>query len=126
MMEKPIKILLFADTHLGFDLPLQPRIERRRRGDDFFANYQLILDFARRKQVDLIVHGGDLFFRSKVPPAIVERAYASLFEIASAGIPIMIVVITPMCSSLPPTWMIMAGMRTAGACTDRGCQDVVH
>jgi DNA repair exonuclease SbcCD nuclease subunit len=91
MMEKPVKILLLADTHLGFDLPLQPRIERRRRGEDFFANYQLILDFARRKQVDLIVHGGDLFFRSKVSPAIIDKAYQPLFDLANAGIPIYIV-----------------------------------
>ena len=91
MDPKPINILFFADTHLGFDLPLHPRVERRRRGDDFFNNYQRILKFARRKKVDLIVHGGDFFFRSKVSPAILDRAYESLFEVANAGIPIYIV-----------------------------------
>ena len=90
-MSDSIKILFLADTHLGYDLPLQPRIERRRRGDDFFTNYQLILDYGRRKKVDLIIHGGDLFYRSKVSPAIVDRAYEPLFEIAGAGIPIYIV-----------------------------------
>jgi len=90
-MFESIKILFFADSHLGYDLPLQPRIERRRRGNDFFSNYQLILDFARRKKVDLIVHGGDLFFRSKVSPAIIDKAYEPLFEVANSGIPIYIV-----------------------------------
>jgi hypothetical protein len=33
-----IRTLLIADTHLGFDLPFRPRIKRRRRGPDFFAN----------------------------------------------------------------------------------------
>jgi hypothetical protein len=31
-----IRILLMADTHLGFDLPFRPRIKRRRRGDAGF------------------------------------------------------------------------------------------
>ena len=31
-----IRVLLLADTHLGFDLPSKPRVERRRRGPDFF------------------------------------------------------------------------------------------
>ncbi len=90
-MTEHIKILILADTHLGFDLPIQPRIERRRRGEDFFSNYQFILDFARRQKVNLIVHGGDLFSRSQVHPAIVDRAYEPLFEVAKRGIPIFIV-----------------------------------
>ncbi len=28
----PVRILLLADTHLGFDLPFKPRVQRRRRG----------------------------------------------------------------------------------------------
>ena len=34
-----IRILFLADTHLGFDLAFRPRIERRRRGPEFFANF---------------------------------------------------------------------------------------
>ncbi len=34
-----IKILFLADTHLGFDFTLRPRKDRRRRGADFFANF---------------------------------------------------------------------------------------
>lgn len=90
-MTNPIKILFLADSHLGYDLPQRPRIQRRRRGEDFFSNYQRILKFARHQKVDLIVHGGDLFFRSKVSPGVVDRAYESLLETASAGIPIFIV-----------------------------------
>jgi DNA repair exonuclease SbcCD nuclease subunit len=90
-MKEEIKILLFGDSHLGYDLPLRPRIQRRRRGEDFFSNYQLILDFARRQKVDLVVHGGDVFFRSKVPSLIVDRAYESLYKIAIRGIPVYIV-----------------------------------
>jgi DNA repair exonuclease SbcCD nuclease subunit len=38
-----IRILLIADTHLGFDLPFRPCIKRRRRGPDFFANFERAL-----------------------------------------------------------------------------------
>ena len=46
MSHRPIIILFFSDSHLGFDLPLHPRIQVRRRGHDFFRNYQHILDTA--------------------------------------------------------------------------------
>jgi hypothetical protein len=36
----PARLLLLADTHLGFDDPSRPRMARRRRGPDFFANYE--------------------------------------------------------------------------------------
>jgi len=87
----PIKILFFADTHLGFDLPLQPRIQRRRRGDDFFANYHHILTVAQAEKVDLVIHGGDLFFRSKLSPWIVDKTFNPLVDVANAGIPIYLV-----------------------------------
>ena len=90
-MDEPIEILFFADTHLGFDSPLNPRVERRRRGDDFFSNYQFILDIAQKRKVDLILHGGDFFFRNKVPSAIIERAYQPLLDLANRGFPILIV-----------------------------------
>lgn len=90
-MKNTIRILLLADTHLGYDQPLHPRVERRRRGADFFANYQRVLETARREEFDLVVHGGDLFFRSKVPAAVVERAYQPLLKVANAGIPVLIV-----------------------------------
>jgi DNA repair exonuclease SbcCD nuclease subunit len=87
----PIQILLFSDTHLGFDLPIRPRVERRRRGEDFFANYRMLLNLARDKEVDLIVHGGDVFFRSRVPPSIVDMALEPMLAVADAGIPIYLV-----------------------------------
>ena len=86
-----IRIVFFSDTHLGFDYPLRPRSERPRRGPDFFANFERVLDHARRTRADLVVHGGDFFFRSKVPLPIIDRAYQALFEFAGSGIPIVIV-----------------------------------
>jgi 3',5'-cyclic AMP phosphodiesterase CpdA len=61
------RILLIADTHLGIDLPLRPRVQRRRRGHDFFANLDRALQPALDGEVDAVVHGGDLYYRSRVP-----------------------------------------------------------
>lgn len=90
-MPIPVRILLVADTHLGFDLPARPRIERRRRGPDFFARFEEALEPARRGEVDLVVHGGDLLFRSKVRPSLVLQAFEPLFRVADAGVPVFVV-----------------------------------
>lgn len=86
-----LRVLLVADTHLGFDLPFRPRIERRRRGHDFFANFERALQPALRGDVDLVIHGGDLLYRSRVPAALVDMAMAPLVKVADAGIPVYIV-----------------------------------
>lgn len=86
-----IKVLLLADTHLGFDLPQRPRSERRRRGPDFFAMTRLALAPARRGEVDLVVHGGDLLYRSRVPASLVQAALEPLLEAADRGVPVVLV-----------------------------------
>lgn len=87
----PIRLLFLSDTHLGYDAPLRPRVQRRRRGDDFYANYLRALQPAFDREVDVVLHGGDLFFRSRVHPAIIEAAFEPLLRIADLGIPIYIV-----------------------------------
>ncbi|MCB0689695.1 MAG: metallophosphoesterase family protein [Saprospiraceae bacterium] len=86
-----IKVLFFSDSHLGFDFPVSGKSRKIRRGFDFFDNFYHILNQAREKKVDLVIHGGDLFFRSKVPPAIVNKTYDTLFALADDGIPLVIV-----------------------------------
>ncbi|MGH7711905.1 MAG: metallophosphoesterase family protein [Gemmatimonadaceae bacterium] len=90
-MSDVIRILLLADTHLGFDLPVRPRIERRRRGHDFLANYATALQPALDGAVDLVVHGGDVFNRSHVVPSLAYQAFAPLIRVADAGVPVYVV-----------------------------------
>jgi DNA repair exonuclease SbcCD nuclease subunit len=85
------RVLLVADTHLGFDLPFRPRINRRRRGHDFFANFERALQPALRGEVDVVVHGGDLFYRSKVPTALVDMALEPLVRVAEQGVPLYVI-----------------------------------
>lgn len=86
-----IRVLFLADTHLGFDMPLKPRVERRRRGPDFFANFERALGPALRGEVDCVVHGGDILFRSRVRPGLVDMAFEPLRRVARAGVPVVLV-----------------------------------
>ena len=85
------RILLVADTHLGFDLPSRPRVVRRRRGHDFFANFERALAPALKGEVDMVVHGGDLLFRSRVQAGLVHLAMEPLMRVAALGVPVFIV-----------------------------------
>jgi DNA repair protein SbcD/Mre11 len=100
-MTDRIRILLLADTHLGFDLPARPRVRRRRRGDDFLANYEKALEPANAGEVDLVVHGGDVFHRSRVPASLGYQAMAPLVRVADRGVPVFIVPGNHERSSLP-------------------------
>lgn len=86
-----VRILFVSDTHLGFDDPDKPRVQRRRRGPDFFANFERALAPALRREVDLVVHGGDLLYRSRVSPSLVERAFRPLKAVAETGVPVYVV-----------------------------------
>ena len=86
-----IRILFLADTHLGFDLPTRARVQRRRRGHDFLANYATALKPALERQVDLVVHGGDVFNRSRVPTSVAWQAFEPLARVAEGGVPVFVV-----------------------------------
>jgi exonuclease SbcD len=90
-MATELRILLLADSHLGFDLPLTPRVARRRRGHDFLANYAAALEPAFRGEADLVVHAGDVFDRPSVAPSIAYQALEPLRRVANSGVPVFIV-----------------------------------
>jgi len=86
-----VRVLLLADSHLGFDLPISARSTRRRRGHDFLANYATALRPALNGEVDLVVHAGDVFDRSSVPKTLAYQAYEPLKRVADGGVPVFIV-----------------------------------
>jgi len=86
-----VHILLLADSHLGFDLPTRQRVERRRRGHDFLANYARALAPALAGEVDAVVHAGDVFDRSSVISSLAWQAFEPLRRVADAGVPVFIV-----------------------------------
>jgi DNA repair exonuclease SbcCD nuclease subunit len=84
-------VLFVSDTHIGLDWPRWPRVVRPRRGDDFFQNFERALEPARTGEVDVVVHGGDLLYRSRVPAWLAETALAPLKLLASSGVPVLLV-----------------------------------
>jgi len=86
-----MRLLFLSDTHLGFDLPARPRSPRHRRGPEFFETFEQALAPARRGEVDAVVHGGDLLYRSRVPAWLAEAALAPLRQVAEAGVPVLLV-----------------------------------
>jgi len=143
-MSRGVHVLFLSDTHLGFDEPLRPRSARPHRGPDFFATFHRALEIARTERPDAVVHGGDVFYRSRVPNALVERVMAPLVEVADSGIPVFIVAGNHERSFLPRTlftlhdrihvfdeprtvWLVADGARIAIAgfpCVRRGAREL--
>ncbi|MBL8923105.1 MAG: metallophosphoesterase [Myxococcaceae bacterium] len=86
-----MRVLFVSDTHLGFDLPAHARVNRRRRGHDFFDNFERALAPAHAGDVDVVLHGGDLHFRARVSPALAAAALEPLLRVARAGVPVLLV-----------------------------------
>ena len=86
-----MRVLFVSDTHLGIDLPARPRVARRRRGEDFFRNFEAALAPALAGGVDVVLHGGDLLYRSRVPAWLAEAALAPLRRVAERGVPVLLV-----------------------------------
>ena len=88
---RALRVLFVSDTHVGFDLPARPRVDRRRRGPDFLACFARALEPALRGEADVVVHGGDLLYRSRVPASLVSIALAPLLRVADSGVPVLLV-----------------------------------
>ena len=97
----PLRVLFLSDTHLGLDLPSRPRVERRRRGDDLFESFERALEPAVSGEAGVVVHGGDLFYRSRIPAWLAERVFSRLAELAHAGVDLFWVTANHERSSLP-------------------------
>ena len=90
-----VRILVLSDTHLGLDLPVRPprgdgaaAPGRARRGDDFFAAFEHAVAPAFAGEADLVLHLGDLFYRSRISAVLAARVFARLAELADAGVDI--------------------------------------
>lgn len=86
-----MKILHIADSHIGAGLPLRPRRKMRRRGDDVIASYRRAVGVAFERDVDLLIHAGDLFDMPAPGSGALTAAAEPLLRVAAAGIPVVIV-----------------------------------
>jgi DNA repair exonuclease SbcCD nuclease subunit len=77
-----VRLLHLTDTHLGVDRWFRGAPPGWRRCDDHLAAFRRALGPALRRQVDVVVHTGDLFDRSQPPARAVAEAAAVLEEVA--------------------------------------------
>ncbi|MDD2716884.1 MAG: metallophosphoesterase [Candidatus Wallbacteria bacterium] len=86
-----LRIAFLSDTHLGFDYPVRSENHQGRRGKDFFDNFELALQISVDRSADLIIHGGDFFFRSKISNKIEQMAFSMLSRFMRHRIPFLII-----------------------------------
>ena len=78
-----IRFLHLADTHLGARHPGIGRGDGS--ADPYLTNMRRALSPASAGRVDLVLHGGDLFNRSRPPPRVLHAAATLLTEAAEGG-----------------------------------------
>ena len=104
--QKPdIKFIHLADTHLGLNWPpigRQDRIQIQVYGRAFAS----IVDAALEKEVDFVVHGGDLVDRPRPSTAAWNRLLEQLPRLKNAGIPF---IVTPGSHDRPESYFDKAG-----------------
>lgn len=76
-MTEPIRVLHFADVHIGMDTfgRINPETGLNTRVHDFLARMDDMLTYARDHEADLIVFAGDAF-RNARPDPTYQRAFA--------------------------------------------------
>ena len=86
-----LRILHIADSHIGADLPVRGDGKYRRRGSDFVDSFRRVLARAHELHADIVIHAGDLFDRSHPSDGAIAAATEPLWQLAQAGIPVVIV-----------------------------------
>lgn len=90
-MDRRLRILHTADSHIGAALPARPRQIGPRRGDDLVDSFSRALDAARAHAVDLVIHAGDLFDSARPSARALAAAAEPLLRVAAGGTPVVIV-----------------------------------
>lgn len=85
-----MRILHLTDTHLGMQSCVRGGPPRWSRAADHQRALHQALDPARWGEVDLVVHSGDLFNRSRPPRAWAQRAIDTLVAVARR-VPVVII-----------------------------------
>lgn len=87
-----MRIVHLADTHLGFRQfsgKLDPERKLNQRECDVYDVWHRAIDIAIERQVDAVIHAGDLFDSSRPSPRAMAEALDGLARLRDAGIPII-------------------------------------
>ncbi|HIG43004.1 MAG: metallophosphoesterase [bacterium] len=100
-LNKPVRIIFFSDTHLGAAHTSRPGRRKNHRSEDFTRCFETVVDHAISSKADLLIHGGDLFNRSKPPADIVYQAYEKILQ-AADELPVLMLAGNHERAQLPP------------------------
>ena len=92
-MSRPLRIAHISDTHLGYRaLPHQdPLTGRNQRSIDVERSFSAAIDDILRQEVDLVIHGGDVFHQSRPNWHSVRHFVMEMRRIENAGIPSVVI-----------------------------------
>lgn len=80
-----MKIFHFSDTHLGIWL------ENTTREEDFYKNFEFIVDEILKTKPDVVVHSWDLFHTSKPSNKAISVVVENFLKLEKSGIPTIII-----------------------------------
>ncbi|MHA1198931.1 MAG: metallophosphoesterase family protein [Candidatus Heimdallarchaeaceae archaeon] len=76
-----MRILALSDTHFGYEYGRTSQTKKEQI-DRAFEVFSSVLETAKQKQVNLVLHGGDMFNRSKPKKGLVSKAYNIIEDFA--------------------------------------------
>lgn len=102
-MSEPIRVLHFADTHIGMENygRTDPQTGLSSRVVDFLRRMEAMIDHARNHEVDLVIFAGDAF-KTRSPNPTYQREFAHRIRDLSELAPVVLLVGN---HDLPPTML---------------------
>ena len=90
---KPLRIAHISDTHLGYRAlgKTDPVTGRNQRSIDTEHAFAYAIDDILQREVDLVVHSGDLFNQTRPPYAAIGAAMRQFRKLEDAGIPAVVI-----------------------------------
>ena len=93
-MAEPIRILHFADLHIGMENygRLESETGLNQRVVDFLNRLDQVVAYAKDHEADLVIFAGDAF-RTRRPPPTYQREFAMrIRQLSDASIPTLLLV----------------------------------
>jgi len=80
-----MRILALSDTHFGYMYGNTAKA-RKQSIENMFTAFERTFEIAQNKGIELVLHGGDMFNRSKPPKNIISKAYKIIEKFTETGI----------------------------------------
>ena len=81
-----MKILATADSHFGYDYGRTTQAKKQ-TNQRMFNSFRKTMQYAIKENVDLVLHGGDMFNRSQPKERVISEAYNIIGYLAEEEIP---------------------------------------